>query len=213
MRLTKILITAITFTLVFFAFVPPTYAAGPCYCQKKDNSDANCRPADNVAGVCVYIMNTDSTVNCDIQFASGGKTADQVCEAKVQDFQNSLKTGSGNSAGSQANTPKSKFLPPCVFEKEVKGDCRDVTVFLVLMFNIITYLFSIIGGVALLYFVYGGFIMILSQGNSEKVAQGKGVIVAAVLGIIIAFSGYALVRFVGKVAGIDNEFMLESVSK
>lgn len=111
------------------------------------------------------------------------------------------------------NTDHGKLIPACGFiegKAFLDSECGDVTIFLTLMFNVINYLFGIIGGVALLFFVYGGFVLILSQGNTEKVSQGKSIVFSAVLGIIIAFGGYALVRFVGNdILNINPEYRLK----
>jgi hypothetical protein len=130
-----------------------------------------------------------------------------VREAKAQDYEAQQTAEAGALNGGLVG----KFLPRCVTQSKLnlKSECGDVTIFLVLMFNIINYLFGIIGGVALLFFVYGGFVFILSEGSSDKVAKGKGIIVAAIMGIIISFSGYALVKFVGKIAGIEDQYKLK----
>ncbi len=87
-------------------------------------------------------------------------------------------------------------------------DCKDITVFISLALQIVEFMFGIIGSIALLFFVYGGFVFILSQGNPEQITHGKAIIVSAVLGIIIAFSGYALVDFIGGVVGVKSEYRL-----
>ena len=187
----------IIFSLLILFSGKPAKAVGQCFCI-----------ANNL-GSCVVL----SQANC----VSDGRQqcrwidTEANCDITTRDYNNQQTRGTGGgTTGDTTRATKSRFIPDCVLEKKLSEKCKDVTIFLDLMFNIIRYLFSIIGGVALLYFVYGGFIMILSQGNSEKVSQGKGVIVAAVLGIIIAFSGYALVQFVGRVVGISNEFKLDS---
>lgn len=94
-------------------------------------------------------------------------------------------------------------------EAYLNSDCGNVTIFLDLMLRVVNYLFGIIGGVALMFFVYGGFMFILSSGNAERVEKGKGIILAAVLGIVIAFSGYALVKFVGDSVGLESTYKLQ----
>ncbi len=55
---------------------------------------------------------------------------------------------------------------------------------------------GISGSVALLMFVYGGFLWVTSQGSSDKVKKGKQVFISATLGLFIIFGSYALVKFV-----------------
>ena len=77
-----------------------------------------------------------------------------------------------------------------------------------LLMNVANYLFGFIGALALLFFVYGGFTLILSQGNAEKVKKGFGIMSAAAIGIIIAFGAYALISFLGTSLGIKSDFKL-----
>jgi len=64
-----------------------------------------------------------------------------------------------------------------------------------LLLNII---FSIIGGLSLLSLIYGGFIILTSQNNPEKISQGKNIIFGAIIGLIFAFSSVFLINFIGE---------------
>lgn len=55
---------------------------------------------------------------------------------------------------------------------------------------------GIVGSLALLMFIYGGFIWMTSAGSPEKVTKGKGIMVWAAIGLAVIFSSYALVKFV-----------------
>jgi len=55
---------------------------------------------------------------------------------------------------------------------------------------------GIIGSVTLLMFVYGGIMFLISGGSSEKVTKAKDIIKAAVIGLIIVFSSYLIIKFV-----------------
>ncbi len=90
-------------------------------------------------------------------------------------------------------------LPACAFT----GTCRSVEDLIELGVNVANWLFGIIAGLGFAFFVYGGLTMVLSFGNSEKVGQGKQILVAATVGMIIAFSAYILVSFIVKAIGIN----------
>ncbi len=66
----------------------------------------------------------------------------------------------------------------------------------VLVGQIINSLFGIIGSLALVMFIYGGFLWMTSAGSSEQVKKGKDIFIWAVVGLIVIFSAYSLVRFV-----------------
>jgi hypothetical protein len=111
-------------------------------------------------------------------------------------------------AAKGVKSTKSQFIPDCALQDELTGECRDISIFLILAINISRYVFSIIGGLSLLMFVYGGFTMIISQGSSEKIQQGKNIMVAVVVGLLIAFGGYLLVNFLGQSLGLQDSFRL-----
>ncbi len=60
---------------------------------------------------------------------------------------------------------------------------------------------GVVGSLALLMFVYGGFMFLISSGNSEKVTKAKGIIIAAVVGLAIVFASYLIIEFVMEAFG------------
>lgn len=62
--------------------------------------------------------------------------------------------------------------------------------------RVISAILGIVGSLALVMFIYGGFTWMLAAGNNEKVKKGKDILVWAAIGLIVIFSSYALVRFV-----------------
>ncbi|PIY92928.1 MAG: hypothetical protein CO030_04085 [Candidatus Magasanikbacteria bacterium CG_4_9_14_0_2_um_filter_42_11] len=96
----------------------------------------------------------------------------------------------------------SKLLPPCAFT----GSCRNINDLLQLAINIGKYALGLIGSAALAFFVYGGFMMIISAGNAERVKKGRDILVAAIVGIVIAFSAYALINFVLDALDVSSEY-------
>ncbi len=61
---------------------------------------------------------------------------------------------------------------------------------------ILQVLLGLVGAGALLMFVWGGFHMIFSGGNSERVEKGKQTLVWAVIGMAVILSSYAVLGFV-----------------
>jgi len=93
-------------------------------------------------------------------------------------------------------------LPPCAFD----GTCRDVNDLLTLLINWGQRIFGLIGSIALVMFVIGGFTMIFSAGNAEKVKKGRDTLVAAVIGLTIAFSAYLLINFILNALNVGPQF-------
>ena len=65
-------------------------------------------------------------------------------------------------------------------------------------------LLGIVGSLALIMFIYGGFTWMLAAGSAEKVQKGKNILIWATIGLVVIFSAYALVRFVFEGLGITQ---------
>lgn len=74
--------------------------------------------------------------------------------------------------------------------------------------NVITYilpsLFGIAGLILLLYLVWGGFMFMTSHGDQKAVENARSKITSALVGFIIIFIAYWLVRLLGTVLGITQ---------
>jgi hypothetical protein len=65
-------------------------------------------------------------------------------------------------------------------------------------------LFPLVGLLLLLYLIYGGYNLMLSGGDPKKIQAAKSIITMALLGFVIIFASYWLVRIVGYVLGLDT---------
>lgn len=83
----------------------------------------------------------------------------------------------------------------------IKGDatyCGNYTVddFIKLVILASQWILGIVGSLSLVMFIYGGFMFLISSGSSDKVGQARKIIVAAVIGLVIVFSSYLIIKFV-----------------
>ncbi len=62
--------------------------------------------------------------------------------------------------------------------------------------NVIKAILGIVGAVALLYLVLGGFTWLTSQGNPEKVKKGRETLVWAIFGLAMIFFSYVILNYV-----------------
>ena len=60
------------------------------------------------------------------------------------------------------------------------------------------------GSLALLAFIYGGVMFLISSGNNEQVSKAKSILTGAVIGLVIVFISFTVVNFVFKGLGIEN---------
>ncbi|MDO8509875.1 MAG: pilin, partial [bacterium] len=169
--------------------------------------NSKCSEADKDA--CNKLSNNDIT--CSLY---SGETECKNAKAKWEDDK-SVATGEKAAKDFQkafgANTGLSKIIPNCLLGDPSKNTaedlkCRDVGIFVMFLINVARYLFTIIGALALVMFIYGGFTLILSQGSSEKVKKGTEIITAAVIGLVIMFGAYMLVQYLGEAVSIKSDF-------
>ncbi|MEK7102533.1 MAG: pilin, partial [Patescibacteria group bacterium] len=84
------------------------------------------------------------------------------------------------------------LLPECAKQA---GGCITLDSAIQLGVNYGRFLLGLSGSVALVIFVWGGFLMLTSAGNPKKVQGGKDKMVAAIIGLIIIFSAFTVVKF------------------
>jgi hypothetical protein len=64
--------------------------------------------------------------------------------------------------------------------------------------KIIDALLGVVGSLALIMFIYGGFTWMLAAGNDSQVQKGKNILLWAVIGLVVIFASYSLVHFILK---------------
>jgi hypothetical protein len=61
---------------------------------------------------------------------------------------------------------------------------------------VLAFVFGLTGAIALLFIAIAGFRYTISRGDSNTVKESKSTIIYAVIGLIVAISGYTIVGFV-----------------
>lgn len=196
------LLFIVAFFGLFFTPAMPVLAAGPCFCYGAGNSKSGCGP--QIGAECKKDSNSLRELGfeaCEVQKDAA------TCDKAFADW----KSKQDVAAAAKGTATKSKFIPDCVLadKLDLNGPCGDVSIFVTLLLNISTYLFTIIGAIALAVFVYGGFLLIISQGNEEKITKGMDAVKASVIGLAIAFGGYFIIKFLGEAIGVKEAFRLQ----
>ncbi len=70
--------------------------------------------------------------------------------------------------------------------------------------KLVPYFFLAAGVLLLLYLLWGGLSLMLSQGDPKAIEGGKGKITSALIGFIIIFVAYWLVQIVANLLGLQN---------
>jgi len=74
---------------------------------------------------------------------------------------------------------------------------------LTVVVGIARWILGIVGTLALVMLIYGGLTFLLSGGSSQAVESGRKIIVAAVIGLIIVFASYLIIKFVLGTMGLN----------
>ncbi len=92
--------------------------------------------------------------------------------------------------------------------------CGDYGVndFVQLAVNISQWILGIVGSLALVMFIYGGLMFLISAGSSDKIAEARKIIVAAAIGLIIVFASYLIIKFVLLSLGLNWRGSIEAPS-
>jgi len=62
--------------------------------------------------------------------------------------------------------------------------------------RIIFALMGLVGTIALIMFIFGGYTWMTAAGNDERVAKGRDTLIWATLGLVLVFASYAVLRTV-----------------
>ncbi len=82
---------------------------------------------------------------------------------------------------------------------DLKGTgLTDRPIFSILM-TVINWAITFIGILAVIIFIYGGFVYLTSQGESDKIEQGKKIILYAIVGIIVSVLGVVAVTTINSI--------------
>lgn len=65
-----------------------------------------------------------------------------------------------------------------------------------LIIRIINVILSLVGALAVVFFIYGGLIWMTAGGNSEKIKKGRDILMWTILGLVIIFTSYVVLNFV-----------------
>jgi amino acid transporter len=76
--------------------------------------------------------------------------------------------------------------------------------------DVINALLLFAGAVAVLFLIIGGFRYVISSGNPEQVEGAKKTILYAILGLIVIFIAFVLVRLIQQYLGVRGDFNVQS---
>lgn len=84
-----------------------------------------------------------------------------------------------------------------------KGGDYSVSDMLVVFVGVSRWILGIVGSLALVMFIYGGVTFLISAGSSEMIGRARKIIVAAVVGLLIVFASWLIIKFVLSALGLN----------
>ncbi|MCD4705791.1 hypothetical protein K8R61_01795 [bacterium] len=98
--------------------------------------------------------------------------------------------------------------------RESAEDCGVAEFFQVLV-NVFKLMLGLLGSLSLLFFVYGGFVWLLSRGNANMIQKGKDIIIGSVIGMSIVLGSWVIINFIiavftGDLGNLNNVQIFDS---
>jgi len=90
------------------------------------------------------------------------------------------------------STDPSKTIPPSAKLDNPLG----VSTVPEVISRLIKIMLGLVGTVSLVVFIYAGFLWITAQGKPDQINKGKQAMIWAVVGILVVFSSYAILKYV-----------------
>lgn len=126
--------------------------------------------------------NIDTKIKSKLLLAA---TAVTVYTPAIFAAESSIKQGA-NSARPGEKNPDGTFVEGTTTPGSLVDSFRDIT-------NTVLFL---VGAVAVIALIYGGFRYVTSAGNGKNVEAAKETILYAIIGLVVAILAYAIVNFV-----------------
>jgi len=83
------------------------------------------------------------------------------------------------------------------------GDCK-MNDFIGIAIKIADIILGLSGSAALLFFIYGGVMFLISGGSQERVNKGKQIIIGSIIGLFIIFGAYTIIAFTLDALGLKG---------
>lgn len=128
-----------------------------------------------------------------------------VCFA-IDDFGEALdeELENLNNGATQNPTQSAMQNPVSGGSTQLDNPLGDDATFPVIVNRVVTSVLGLVGVLALLAFVYGGVLWMISRGDTAMIQKGKTMMTWAVFGIVIIFSSYAVLTFIFQAFGFGS---------
>ncbi|MEK7528140.1 MAG: hypothetical protein AAB592_00025 [Patescibacteria group bacterium] len=73
------------------------------------------------------------------------------------------------------------------------------------VFRLINFIASFVATIAVIIFLYGGYTYVMSAGNDDAVGNAKKILIGGVIGVLISFAAFGVVRSITRIEGREGE--------
>lgn len=95
-------------------------------------------------------------------------------------------------------------------EAECSGGECSLNTFMKVGIQVAEIILGLVGALSLIMFVYGGVVWLISGGSAEQVSKGKEIILGSVIGLLIVFGSYTIIKFVvNDVLQVTNDYKFD----
>ena len=96
----------------------------------------------------------------------------------------------------------------CGDDANCKQYCGDYGIddFAAIIIKVSTIILGVVGSLALLAFVAGGVMLLVSSGNKNWIDRGKATLIGAVIGLAIVFLSYTIISLVFTSMGVEPDW-------
>jgi type IV secretory pathway VirB2 component (pilin) len=142
-------------------------------------------------GVCICSDGTATGTTCT---TDGSCANDAICSGKTPEKCGAAPTGTstGNGTPSTSTTALTNPIGTKICAATESGQQCIQHV----LGSVIKTAMGIVGSIALLMAVWGGFLWLTSMGNESRVETGKKTLIWSILGLVLIFGAYALTNYI-----------------
>ncbi len=196
-----VLMIALVFSFLIGVYIPKTTKAAMSKevgtrlineynkeCKSYDPSAKNSKKTDRC-----NVVRADLAKEAKCNFGTKKATAQQInnCKTKVNNLQTKAQMNAPASNAARSSAVKDLSGIDITPVKDAGANADQSTID-----RVVNIVFSLAGGLALLFTVIGGLRFILSSGDPQNTARAKNTIIYALVGLLVTMFAFAIVKFV-----------------
>lgn len=185
----------LTLSIAFLAVPQSAYAQWYCLCKDSNNLYTPQTGTYANESECNNNKSTDNPGGCPFRCGSGETPvcSESLVPANLNSSNQSSNSPTPNANDTSSEKTKTQSTGSTAKLQNPLGGTTDIPT---LIGKVIKTSLGVVGAIALLMFIFGGFLWMTAGGASDKVKKGRDILVWATLGLALIFSSYAILNFI-----------------